>query len=78
MQGQEIDEAKKVLANEATELLHRRAAAKKAAATARKTFEEGEIAEKLPTFESPRRDLEAGIGILTAERRGSWVCNIQR
>ncbi len=66
LQGQEINEAKKVLANEATELLHRRAAAKKAAATARKTFEEGIVAETLPTFEVPRRDLESGYGILTA------------
>jgi tyrosyl-tRNA synthetase len=66
LQGQEINEAKKVLANEATELLHRRAAAKKAAATARKTFEEGIVAETLPTFEVPRHDLESGYGILTA------------
>src|ERR1700721_2979716 len=66
LQGQEINEAKKVLANEAAALLHRRAAANKAAATARKTFEEGVVAETLPTFEVPRHDFERGYGILTA------------
>ena len=66
LQGQEINEAKKVLANEATSLLHLRAAANKAAATARKTFEEGVVAETLPTFEVQRHDLESGYGILTA------------
>jgi tyrosyl-tRNA synthetase len=44
MQGAEINEAKKVLANEATALLHGRDAALAAAETARKTFEEGALA----------------------------------
>jgi tyrosyl-tRNA synthetase len=66
LQGQEINEAKKVLANEATALLHRPTAAKKAAATARKTFEEGVVAQTLPTFEVRRHELETGYGILTA------------
>jgi tyrosyl-tRNA synthetase len=47
--GSEINEAKKVLANEATTMLHGRAAADEAAETARKTFEEGISAEGLPT-----------------------------
>jgi tyrosyl-tRNA synthetase len=47
--GSEINEAKKVLANEATALLHGRAAADGAAETSRKTFEEGAAAEGLPT-----------------------------
>ncbi len=47
--GSEINEAKKVLANEATTMLHGRAAADEAAETARKTFEEGVSAEGLPT-----------------------------
>ena len=46
--GAEINEAKKVLANEATALLHGRAAAETAAETARKTFEEGTAGEALP------------------------------
>src|SRR5690606_9506780 len=64
--GAEINEAKKVLATEATALLHGREAAEAAAETARRTFEEGAAAAGLPTVEVPRRDLEAGIGVLTA------------
>jgi len=66
LKGQEINEAKKVLANEATALMHGRAAADEAAGTARKTFEEGAFAEALPTVEVPRAELEAGIGVLNA------------
>ncbi len=48
LSGAEINEAKKVLATEATALLHGRAAADAAAETARKTFEEGEAGGDLP------------------------------
>jgi tyrosyl-tRNA synthetase len=65
LRGAEVNEAKKVLATEATALVHGRAAAEEAAGTARKTFEEGTLAETLPTVEIPRRDLEAGLGVLT-------------
>jgi tyrosyl-tRNA synthetase len=65
LQGQEINEAKKILANEATALVRGRAAADDAADTARRTFEEGAIAESLPTLDIPRAELEAGIGVLT-------------
>src|SRR5437870_13201645 len=44
LKGQEINEAKKVLATEATAMLHGRAVAKQAAETARRTFEEGALA----------------------------------
>ena len=64
--GAEINEAKKILANEATALLHGRAAAEEAAETARRTFEEGAIAESLPTVTVPRADLAKGIGVLSA------------
>ena len=64
LQGGEINEAKKVLATEATALLHGRDAANTAAETARQTFEEGAIAENLPTVEIPRGELEAGAGVL--------------
>ena len=64
LQGGEINEAKKVLATEATALLHGRAAADAASETARQTFEEGTIAESLPTIEVPRAELEAGAGVL--------------
>jgi tyrosyl-tRNA synthetase len=66
LQGQEINEAKKVLATEATALVHGRAAADEAAGTARKTFEEGTFAQSLPTVEVARASLEQGIGVLTA------------
>ena len=55
LQGGEINEAKKVLATEATALLHGRDAANTAAETARQTFEEGAIAESLPTVEISAR-----------------------
>jgi tyrosyl-tRNA synthetase len=48
--GAEINQAKVVLATEATALLHGRAAADAAAATARTTFEQGGLGEDLPTL----------------------------
>jgi tyrosyl-tRNA synthetase len=66
LQGAEINEAKKVLATEATALLHGRAAAEQAAETARKTFEQGALAETLPTVEVSQAVLDAGLGVLTA------------
>jgi tyrosyl-tRNA synthetase len=66
LQGAEINEAKKILANEATALVHGRAAAEQADATARKTFEEGSFAENLPTVEFPRAELASGYGVLSA------------
>jgi len=63
--GSEINEAKKILATEISAMLHGREAAEKASETARKTFEEGALAETLPTVEVDKADLEAGIGILS-------------
>jgi tyrosyl-tRNA synthetase len=62
--GAEINEAKKVLANEVTALLHGRAAADEAAETARKTFEEGALAETLPTLDVGAAELDEGVGLL--------------
>jgi tyrosyl-tRNA synthetase len=64
LQGAEINEAKKVLATEATALLHGRAEAEKAADTARTTFEQGAIAESLPTLDIPQSELSGGAGVL--------------
>jgi tyrosyl-tRNA synthetase len=61
--GMEVNEAKKVLATEATAMLHGRAAAEDAAETARKTFEEGQSAEGLPRV---TLDLAGGVGLLSA------------
>lgn len=62
--GSEINEAKKVLATEITAILHGRDAAEQAAETARKTFEEGALADTLPSIDVPGAELEAGIGLL--------------
>ncbi|KPF41851.1 tyrosine--tRNA ligase [Rhizobium sp. AAP43] len=62
--GSEINEAKKILATEVTTLLHGREGAEQAAETARKTFEEGALADTLPTIEIPSAELDAGIGLL--------------
>ncbi len=61
LEGQEINEAKKVLATEITALAHGREAAQQAAETARRTFEEGAKAEALPTVDVDRAKLAAGI-----------------
>jgi tyrosyl-tRNA synthetase len=65
LKGAEINEAKKALADAATTLLHGADAARQAAETARQTFEEGAIAQNLPTVEIPHGELEAGSGVLT-------------
>src|SRR5690606_3567428 len=59
--GAEINEAKKVLASEVTALLHGRTAAEEASETARVTFEEGALAETLPSIDVPAAELDAGI-----------------
>ncbi|MCM2399315.1 tyrosine--tRNA ligase [Rhizobium sp. S95] len=63
--GSEINEVKKILATEITAMLHGRAAAEQAAETARKTFEEGGLAENLPSIEVPAAELDAGLGLLS-------------
>ena len=64
LQGAEINEAKKILAFEATKLCHGEEAATEAAETAKRTFEQGASAEGLPTIEVTRADLERGIPAL--------------
>jgi tyrosyl-tRNA synthetase len=65
LEGAEINEAKKVLAFEAARLCHGREAAEAAAATARRTFEEGALADGLPTVEVPATELAQGIAAFT-------------
>ena len=65
LEGAERNEAKKILATEATALCHSRDAALEAAETARRTFEEGAVATGLPTFEIERQKLKAGIPVTT-------------
>jgi tyrosyl-tRNA synthetase len=61
LQGAEINEAKKVLANETTTLLHGSDAAAAAAAAAKAAFEEGRVSEDLPTVDVGRDLLAAGV-----------------
>jgi tyrosyl-tRNA synthetase len=73
--GAEINEAKKILATEATALMHGREAALAASETARRTFEEGAIAGDLPTVDIPRAELDQGIGVLTAFVKAGLVAS---
>ncbi|MDP1873919.1 tyrosine--tRNA ligase [Phenylobacterium sp.] len=61
LEGAQINEAKKVLANAATTLLHGEAAAQAAEAAAVAAFEQGQLSTDLPSFEIPRADLDAGV-----------------
>ena len=72
LQGAEVNEAKKVLATEATALVHGRAAAEEAADTSRRTFEEGTLAENLPTIEIASAEM-ASLGVLAAFVRAGLV-----
>jgi tyrosyl-tRNA synthetase len=75
LQGSEINEAKKALADAATTLLHGADAARTAAETARRTFEEGTIAENLPTVDVSQSELQAGLGVLSAFVKAALVAS---
>ena len=66
LQGSERNDAKKILANEATALCHGRAEAEKAAEAARQTFEGAGVSVNLPTVEIAALELSAGLGVLAA------------
>jgi tyrosyl-tRNA synthetase len=63
LQGAELNEAKKILATEATAVVHGRKIAEEVAETSRRAFEEGAAAEGLPTIEIPKSEFP--IGVLT-------------
>jgi tyrosyl-tRNA synthetase len=75
LKGAEINEAKKALADAATTLLHGADAARTAAETARRTFEEGTIAANLPTVQVSQSELEAGTGVLSAFVKAGLVAS---
>jgi tyrosyl-tRNA synthetase len=75
LSGAEINEAKKILATEATALVHGRDAAQEAAEAARKTFEDGTLAESLPSVEIARTEMEAGLGVLAAFVKAGLVAS---
>ena len=65
LQGAEINEAKKVLADATTTLLHGSEAAAAARSAAEGAFEQGRLSDDLPTFEVARASLEEGIVLAT-------------
>jgi tyrosyl-tRNA synthetase len=73
--GSELNEAKKILATEATALCHGRAAAETAAATARSVFEQGGIGGALPVVELPRDVLAKGIPAFEAFARAGLAAS---
>jgi tyrosyl-tRNA synthetase len=73
--GAEINEAKKVLATEATAMVHGREAALSAAEAARQTFEEDILAENLPSVEIAAAELKPGLGVLAAFVRSGLVAS---
>jgi tyrosyl-tRNA synthetase len=75
LQGAEINAAKKVLATEATTLLHGRAAAEQAVATAASTFGAGGVGDALPTLVKPRADM-IGLRIADALREAGFASSI--
>ncbi len=64
LEGSEINAAKMILANEVTALLHGRAAAEAAEATAREVFEQGGVGDDLPTLDLTAADLGEGLSIV--------------
>jgi tyrosyl-tRNA synthetase len=75
LKDRELDEAKNILATEATTLLHGRDEAVAAAETARTTFEEGGLGETLPVGDIPASELDSGIGVLNAFVRAGLVAS---
>ena len=66
LRDERINDAKKVLATEATAMAHGREAAEQAARTASETFEKGAASSGLPTVSVPQAKLAGGYGILNA------------
>ena len=63
LEGAEVNEAKKLLADQATALAHGEDAARAAAETARRTFEEGQIGDELPSVEVNSAEIADGIAV---------------
>ncbi|MEP3113729.1 tyrosine--tRNA ligase [Nisaea sp.] len=68
LEGAELNDAKKVLANEATALLHGRDEADTAAESARKTFEQGTLGDSLPRVSVEASQLSEGLWVVDAMR----------
>ena len=69
LKGNELNEAKKILAHEVTQLCHGRDVANSVGESARKTFEEGSIGQDLPFIIINKNDLEDGVWVIEAMRK---------
>ena len=63
LKGENINDAKIVLANEATKMLHGKVEAEKALKTSKKTFDDKSFDENLPTLKIEKKQLEKGISL---------------
>ena len=75
LEGAEINEAKKILATEATKLCHGEAAAREAAETAQRTFEQGAVGQGLPVLELPRAELDKRAPVYTLLQRSGLAAS---
>lgn len=75
LEGAARNEAKIVLANEATALCHGAEAAAAAEETARRTFEQGSVGEDLPLVDVPSSELEAGVPAFELFRRAGLAAS---
>lgn len=66
LQGADINEAKKILAYEATKICHGEEAAKDAQDTAQKTFEQGTVGDDLPSVIINKAELDTGFSMIDA------------
>ena len=73
LEGNELNEAKKILAHEVTRLCHGLDTANSAAESARRTFEEGSIGRDLPFIIINKNDLEEGVWVIEAMRNLSLI-----
>ena len=73
LKGNELNEAKKILAHEVTQLCHGRDVANSVAESARKTFEEGSIGQDLPFIIINKNDLENGVWVIEAMRKVALI-----
>ena len=64
LEGAEINEAKKILAHEATKLCHGEEAALEAAKTAEQVFEAGGVGDDLPSIDIDEARLSGGVSVL--------------
>lgn len=73
LEGNQLNEAKIILANEATTLCHGAEAARYSFETAKKVFEEGGAGGDLPSLELSMNDIEKGLSFIEALKQIGFV-----